>query len=59
MDGREKKHSVDSREKYDVDKEKHSTGPGEEKNDDLLIEEVYLYLTSSTYPEDALTAGKK
>ena len=25
---------------------KHSTGPGEEKNDDLLIEGAYLHMTS-------------
>ena len=28
MDDEEKKHSVESGEEYDVDKEKHSTGPG-------------------------------
>ena len=48
MDGEEKKHSVDSGKEYYVEEEKHSTGPGEKKNGNL-IEEAYLYITSSTY----------
>ena len=50
---------MDSGEEYDVDEEKHSTGPGEEKNDDLLIEEAYLYITSSTYPERCPDSRKR
>ena len=59
MDGGEKKHSMDSGEEYDGDKEKHSTGLGEEKNGDLLIEEVYLYITSSTCPEGCPDSRKR
>ena len=58
MDGEEKTHSVDSGEECDVDKDKDSTGPGE-KNDDLLIEEAYLYPTSSTYHEECSDSSRE
>ena len=49
MNSEEKKHSVDSGEEYDVD---------EEKNNDL-IEKVYLYIISSTYPEGCPDSRKR
>ena len=60
MDGEERKHSVDSGEEYNVDKEKHSTGHGEVKNRyDDLIEELYLYITSSTCHEECHDSRKR